>query len=253
MLQEILTLNAFGFLLIFARVGTAVALLPGISAAYVNTRIRLLLALAITFVLAPVLAQSLPGLPATPAGLGLLLVGEVVIGVFLGSITRIMVATLQIAGSVIALVSSMANAFIQDPIVEQQSSTVSGFLSTMGVLLIFATDLHHMMFRAVVDSYTLFIPGQTFSIGDMSQMIARTVADSFALGLQLASPLVVTGFTYYLGLGLLARLMPQMPVFFVGLPIQLVIQISVFMITVTGMLLVFLGRFAERMGGFLAP
>ena len=87
----------------------------------------------------------------------------------------------------------------------------------------------------------------------MAMLIARHVSDSFALGLQLASPLVITGFTYYLGLGLLTRLMPQMPVFFVGLPIQIVVQISVLSITLSGIMLVFLSRFGEGIGAFLAP
>jgi flagellar biosynthetic protein FliR len=87
----------------------------------------------------------------------------------------------------------------------------------------------------------------------MALLVARHVSDSFALGLQLASPLVVTGFTYYLGLGLLTRLMPQMPVFFVGLPIQIVVQISVLFLTLSGIMLVFLSRFGEGLGAFLAP
>ena len=252
-MHEFLALNIFGFLLIFARIGVAMSLLPGFSAAYVNIRLRLLFALAISFILAPVLASRLPGLPATPAGLGLLVLGEMIIGAFLGTVARIIVAALQVAGTVIALVSSMANALIQDPIVNQQTSTISGFLSTVGVMLIFVTDMHHMMLRAVFDSYTLFLPGNALTIGDMAMLIARHVSDSFALGLQLASPLVITGFTYYLGLGLLTRLMPQMPVFFVGLPIQIVVQISVLSITLSGIMLVFLSRFGEGIGAFLAP
>ena len=252
-MQEILALNVFGFFLIFARIGVAMSLLPGFSAAYVNIRVRLLLALAISFILAPVLASRLPGLPETPVGLGLLVLGEVIIGAFLGTVARIIVAALQIAGTIISLVSSLANALVQDPIVNQQTSTISGFLSTVGVLLIFVTDMHHMMLRAVFDSYTLFLPGNALSMGDMAMVIARHVADSFALGLQLASPLVVTGFTYYLGLGLLTRLMPQMPVFFVGLPIQIVVQLSVLLLTLSGMMLVFLSRFGDGIGAFLAP
>jgi Flagellar biosynthesis pathway, component FliR len=89
------------------------------------------------------------------------------------------------------------------------------------VLLILATDLHHLMFRAVVDSYELFRPGQSLPVSDMSNLLATTLAASFRLGLQLAAPLVVFGLVFYGGLGVLARLMPQMPVFFVALPVQL--------------------------------
>ena len=194
-------------------------LMPGFSASFVSARVRLLFALAISFVLTPVLAESLPGLPASVSGLFLLLAAETLIGAFLGGLTRILVSMLQTAGTVIAYVSSMANALIQDPIAEQQSSTIAGFLGNVGVLMLFVTDMHHLMLNALVDSYSLFQPGQPLVMGDFSEMMARRVADSFALGVQLAAPLVITGFTYYVGLGLLGRLMPTMPVFFVGLPI----------------------------------
>ena len=253
MLQAFLTLNVFGFFLIFSRVGTTFLLLPGFSAGFVSPRMRLVFALAVTFVVAPVLAASLPGLPETPAGLGLLVIGEVVIGAFLGTIGRILMGALQTAGTLISYMSSMANAFIQDPIAEQQSSLFAGFLGTTGVVLIFVTNTHHVMLGAVVDSYSLFLPGQPIDMGDMGLILARRVAESFALGVQLASPFIVTGLTYYLGLGLLGRLMPALPVFFVGLPIQIAIQISVFALTISGIMMVFLSRFEEGFSVFLVP
>ncbi|MDP6602673.1 MAG: flagellar biosynthetic protein FliR [Rhodospirillales bacterium] len=253
MLQQLLTLNLFGFFLVFARIGTAFVLLPGFSAGYVAPRMRLLMALAVSLVVTPVVAGMLPGLPATPAELSLMLLAEMTIGAFFGLMARFVVAALQVTGTIISLVSSMANAFIQDPLADQQSSVIAGFLSTLGVLLLFVTDLHHLMLRAVVDSYSLFTPGEPLMMGDMTQMVARRVADAFALGLQLASPLVVTGFAYYLGLGLLTRLMPQMPVFFVGLPIQVTIQISVLALALSGIMIVFLTRFQEGLTGFLVP
>ncbi len=253
MLKELLTLNIFGFFLIFARVGTAVTVMPGFSAPYVNMRARLAIALAISFVLGPVLAQQLPGLPATAVGLGVLLAGEMIIGAFLGTLALILIGALHTTGTIIAYVSSMANAFIQDPIAQQQSSLISGFLSTLGILLVFITDMHHLMLAAVIDSYTLFVPGQGLAFGNIAEVIGRRVMDSFALGVQLAAPLIITGFVYYLGLGLLSRLMPAMQVFFIGLPVQIAIQISVFTLTLSTMMLVFLSRFEEGYEVFLAP
>ena len=253
MLQQLLTLNLFGFFLVFARIGTTFVLLPGFSVSYVSPRMRVLMALAVSLVVTPVVAGKLPGLPATPAELALMLLAEMTVGAFFGLMARFLVAALQVTGTIVSLVSSMANAFIQDPLADQQSSVIAGFLSTLGVLLLFVTDLHHLMLRAVVDSYSLFTPGESLLMGDMTQMVARRVADAFALGLQLASPLVVTGFAYYLGLGLLTRLMPQMPVFFVGLPIQVTIQISVLALALSGMMIVFLTRFQEGLTGSLVP
>ena len=134
-------------------------LLPGFSANYVNVRTRVLVALVISFVLTPVLEGALPELPSSVAALGVLVLSEIVIGVFFGTLSRIFMGALQTAGTLISYYSSLSNAFIQDPIVEQQSSIIASFLSTLGLLLVFVTDTHHLMIRAMIDTYSLFIPG----------------------------------------------------------------------------------------------
>ncbi|MBK8210311.1 MAG: flagellar biosynthetic protein FliR [Rhodospirillales bacterium] len=148
--------EVFAVFVVFVRVGTAIAFLPGFSAVYVPMRLRLLLALLISLLVTPTLANVLPAMPRTPAALGLLLLAEATIGLFLGCTARIFFAALQIAGSYIALLASFANALVQDPIVDQQSSTIAGFFTTLGVVVLFAADLHHLMLRALVDSYAVF-------------------------------------------------------------------------------------------------
>ncbi len=253
MLEEILTLNIFGFFLIFTRIGTAMALMPGFSSGFVPARMRLGVALAISFVLAPVLIGGLPVRPPTIAGMGILIVGEVLIGAFLGTIARILISALQTAGTIIAYMSSMANALDQDPIAEQQSSTVAGFLLIMGVVLIFVADMHHMMIIAIADSYTMLEPGRGLPMEDILLVVARRVADSFALGLRLAAPMVIVGLTYYMGLGLLGRLMPQLQVFFFGLPFQIGVQIWVLSVVLSGIMMAFLQHFGEGFQGFILP
>ena len=251
MLEELLSLNLFGFFLIFARIGSAFALMPGFSASYVPVRMRLGLALAVSFVMAPVLIGDLPVRPPAISAMGLLIAGEVLIGAFIGTFAMILLTALQTAGTVIAYVSSMANALIRDPISEQQSSTVAGFLLTLGIVMVFAADLHHLMITAIADSYSLIIPGQALPMGDIANVIGRRVADSFALGLKLAAPFVIVGMTYYIGLGFLGRLMPQLQVFFFGLPFQIGIQIWVLAITITGLMMAFLQSFAEAYRNFI--
>ncbi len=253
MLNELLTLNIFGFFLIFARVGTVIMLMPGFSAVYVNTRIRLALALSICLLLAPFLMPLLPKIPATPAGLVLMVAGEVFIGLFLGAMARIVVGSLQTAGTLIATYSSLTNALIQDAIAEQQSSVISGFLSILGVMLIFAANLHHLMLETVVDSYAVFVPGAFQGFGDFALMIARGVADSFALGLQLASPFLIIALVYYVGLGLLGRLMPALPLFFFMMPIQITVQFMVLMAALSGMMMIFLRHFQDTLLMFANP
>ena len=95
----------------------------------------------------------------------------------------------------------------------------------------------------------MFDPGAPPPLDDFCSFIARTVADSFALGVQLAAPFLIVSLVYNVGMGLLGRLMPQLQVFFFGLPLQVGLQLWVMMLTITGMMLVFLAQFAGAIAG----
>lgn len=240
--------GVFAFFLLFARVGALFAFLPGFSSAYVPPRVRLVLALAVTLVLTPVLAAGAPSQPPTPVGLALLTLGEAAIGVFLGVMARVALAAMHVAGTFAAYFSSLASALVQDPITDQQTATIAGFLSTLGLVLIFLTGLDHLMLAAVRESYRLFPIGQPPPLADLSSLLTREIGHSFAIGLQLSAPFLVMGLVYNVGLGLLSRLMPQLPVFFFGLPIQIGLQIWLLMLSISGIVLVFLDYFSQAVG-----
>ncbi len=251
MLAEFLQLNLFAFFLVFFRIGMIMLLLPGFSAAYVSARMRLIVALAITLMLTPLLVDILPVMPDSATALTLLILGEVVVGSAIGLTIRVLLGALQTAGMLLALVSSLSNALIMDPIAEQQSSLLSSFLGTLGVVLIFVMDLHHLMIRAAVESYTLFQPGQPLPIGDFSNLLARRVADSFRLGVQMASPFVVVSIVFNSGMGILGRLMPALPIFFFAMPLLIMIQLLLLAATLSTILMYFLERFEDGMFVFL--
>lgn len=253
MLDQILSLNIFGFFLIFARIGTAMMLMPGFSATYVSTWIRLGIALGLSFVVAPVLMPVMPVEPDAGAETFLLVLNEVVIGAFFGLVSRIAVAALQTAGTIISMVSSMANALVQDAVAEAQSSIVSSFLTTTGVLMVFVTDMHHLMISALIESYALFVPAIRPSIGDMALMLAQNATDSFALGMQLAGPSLLVGMVYYALLGVFGRLMPVLPVFFFAMPIQIIAQIALLMVILSSIMMVFMAHFQGVFINFLNP
>ena len=165
---------------------------------------------------------------------------------------RMFLAALTTAGMLIGYMSSMANALTSDPSAAQQGSIAGSFLTIVALVTIMTLDLHHMLLMAVVDSYKLFVPGQVPPISDFSEMITRTVAETFALSFQIAAPFVVVGLIFYLGLGLLGRLMPQMQVFFVAMPLQIIFGLSVLFIALPVTLRWFIGSFEEKMLPFVA-
>jgi len=253
MLGDLLQINIYAFLLVFARVGAVIVFLPGFNATYVNIKSRLTMALGLALIITPFLMSGLPILPAAPVALLLLILGEIVIGSVIGITTRVLLGALQTAGTLISLFASMANAMIRDPIAEQQSSLLASFLGTLAVIVIFAADMHHLMIRSIVESYSLFIPGEPLPYGDFSELMARRVADSFILGVQLAAPFIVSAMVYYIGLGILGRLMQTLPVFFVVMPLQIAGQIALLMASLSTIMMYFLSRFEEGVIVFLEP
>lgn len=251
MLSQLINLNLFAFLLIFARLGVAFSVMPGFGSQQVPLPIRLTFALLVTLVVTPVLQPILPLEPATTSALALLITSEVLTGAFLGMIPRIFLGALQTAGTFMAMLASMANAFVMDPVAEQQSSILATFLSTVAITLIFVTNTHHLMLTAIVDSYSIFVPAEGIIVADISEYFARKVADSFRIGVQISSPLIVAGLAYYVGLGIMGRLMPQLPVFFFGMPIQIALQFSLFMLSLSTMMLVFLRFFTDNLLNFV--
>jgi flagellar biosynthetic protein FliR len=252
-LAQFLPANAFAVLLVFSRVGSALMLLPGFGDLYVPQRWRLLLAMALSLILAAVLAPGLPALPRDPAQLTYLLFSETIVGLFLGTIARLLLVALETAGSIVSMQLGLSSAQVFNPTLQQTTALTGTLMVTLGVLIIFLTDTHHLMLRAVVDSYDLFRPGRLPAVEDLSQAVTRVVAVSFRLGLELAAPFVVAGTIFFAAMGLLARLMPQLQVFFIVVPLQIAGGLALFGLTLAAVMHWFLDDFTLLFGQLLTP
>ena len=254
-MQELLTnligTSLFAWLLIFTRLGAAFMFMPGFGDMFVNPRVRLLLALAISLVLVPVLGPTLPKMPEQVIMLTFMLMGEVFFGAFIGLVARLILSTVEAAGMIIAMQISLSNASVFNPAMAAQSSLVGALLGVMAIVLLFATDMHHLMLMAVVDSYTLFVPGTLPNFGDFADTYGRLLAQSFLVATQMAAPFIVLGLIFYLGLGLLSRLMPQLQIFFVAIPLQIYVGIMLLGMMISGMMLMWLSYAQSTLGGFL--
>ncbi len=109
--------------------------------------------------------------------------------------------------------------------------------------LIFAGDLHHLFLGAIVRSYTLFPPAGALSVGDAASVALRAVASSFALGIQLAAPVIVFSLVFNIASGLVGRVMPQFQIFFAATPLSLLFGLSIFTLALGGAMMVWLQRY----------
>lgn len=246
-----LTGNIFAWLLIFTRVGTAFVTLPGVGEAFVAPRVRLLLALFMSLILVPVVGPHLPAMPADVSKLLLLIVGEAFYGGFIGLVARLIIVAVETAGMIIAMQISLSNASVFNPAMSSQSSLVSALLGMLALTLMFATDMHHLMLLAVADSYTVFQPGTVPVYGDFADTYGKLMDESFRMGAQLSAPFIVLGLVFYLGLGLLSRLMPQLQIFFVAIPAQIYLGMALMALFLSTLSLVWLTYAQSTLQGFL--
>jgi flagellar biosynthetic protein FliR len=243
---------AAAYLLTFARIGTMVMLLPGIGELSVPVRVRLTIALVLTAILLP-LHEKAYTVNLQALGPVLVLLGqEMLVGAVLGLTARLAISALQVAGSVVAQQLGLGFVTAVDPTQNQQGVIVGNFLTVLGITLIFATDLHHLVIAALNDSYNIFKPGEVPLVGDMAQHVTRIVTTAFRIGIQLSAPFLVFGLLFNLGLGVLSRLMPQMQVFFIGLPLSILLGFLLLILVIGAMMGTFVGYMQSVLGSLAA-
>jgi len=238
---------AAAFMLVFARIGAMVMLMPGFGETNIPVRIKLSIALLLTLIMLPLHRQAYQIDMQSLTSLLVLMLQEIFIGVVLGATARVALGALQTAGAVIAQQMGLGFVTSVDPTQGQQGVLIGNFLTLLGVTLLFATDSHHLVIAALNDSYKIFAPGEMMASGDVASLATRAFAAAFKIGLQLSAPFLVFGLVFNIGLGVLARLMPQMQVYFVGAPLSILAGFLILAAVLAAMMGTFLDYFVGVM------
>jgi flagellar biosynthesis protein FliR len=240
---SLLPVLAAAFMLMFARVGSMVMLLPGLGESNIPVRIKLGIALLLTLILLPLhrAAYQIDLQSINP--LLVMMIHEIIVGVVLGATARVTLSALQVGGSVIAQQMGLGFVTSVDPTQGQQGVLIGNFLTMLGITLLFATDSHYLVIAALNDSYNIFSPADLTPSGDIAALATRAFAAAFKLGMQLSAPFLVFGLVFNVGLGVLARLMPQMQVYFVGVPLSILAGFLIFSLVLVAMMGTFLNYF----------
>jgi flagellar biosynthetic protein FliR len=195
-------------LLVFARVATVVTVLPPFSTHAVPKRLRMLLSLAVTALLLPVIPAS-----AAPAGLALLgagVVREVAVGLLAAATVRAAMAGVQIAAEIASAQAGFGVAALLDPVLPSTEGPIATLSSVLATAAFVSAGLHGRCLVALSDSFFLCPPGSAFPGG---QGLFAAASASFSLGVQLAGPVIAVVFVLNSCVAMLARLAPRMNAF----------------------------------------
>ena len=254
-LEQLVPAVVWTFFLVFCRMAAAVGFLPGFGDAYVNVRARLVVAAAISAAVTPVI-QADYGVPAEPQNvlrMFALMFDEIFIGSFLGLMARVLLASLETGGAIIAMQTSLASAITFNPGQTSPETLPASLLSAMAVVLIFVTGIDHILIRSIVDSYAAFPAGGVPPFADLSNAMAHLVARGFLISVELAAPFLIIGTVFHVAQGLISKIMPQLQVFYIGLPLQVLGGLVIIGLTLPPLLYWFLGQYVDVLTSITHP
>lgn len=214
-------------------------LLPGFGQNGIPTRVRLAFALLLTLLMVPLV--DVPALASVlwPFGALTIMLKEVLIGLFIGLTVRMVLMATSIAGSTISNQMGLGLAQSVDPTQGIQGALFANFLGVLALTLVFVTDLHHLVIAAIHDSYILFAPGAIPSSGDMAMAAMMSMSEAFSIGVQMSAPFLVFGLIFYVGIGVLSRLMPQIQIFFIAMPASILLGFVLLAVLLSTMMTVY--------------
>ncbi len=202
-------------MLVFLRVGAAMAMLPAFGERVVPQRVRLVLALAFTAIVLPAVADRLTGLDLSAFALRWIWT-ETAAGLVLGFGLRLLVMALQIAGTMAAQATSLAQLYAGASAEPQPA--MSHLFTMAGLALAVTAGLHVQLARFLILSYDLLPAGRLVAASEATGWSVARTAHAFGLAFTLAAPFVIAATLYNMALGAINRAMPQLMVVFVGAP-----------------------------------
>lgn len=209
--------------LVFCRIGGCLMLMPGFSSPRIPVNVRIFIAVAVTLALAPILVPSIAGElgDLQPGIMAQLIVSETLVGGVIGIMGRMFMLALQFMG--VAAASFIGFSGMADPPVEdtEPSPAVGTMFTLTATVLVFLTGLHVEIFKALAASYGVLKVTDLFDVRFALSKVADSASDSFTLVAQLVSPFLVFSLIINFLFGVLNKLTPQIPVYFISFPFVL--------------------------------
>lgn len=209
--------------LIFLRISGMIWLLPVFDGKSVPVLFKAGLCLAMSLLLLPVLRPVLPPVEGMTLAFGLGAAGELLAGMVIGFSVRLLFAGIQLAGQLAGFQMGIGIANVFDPVTSSQVSVIGQFNNLLAMVIFLATNAHHLFLRAVAESFRLVPPLGAHYSGAAAWTVLDLAGRMFVIAVQVGAPVIVVLMLVSVALGIMARTVPQMNVFFVAAPVNVVV------------------------------
>ena len=234
----------------FCRIGGCIMMMPGFSAARVPLQVRLFIAVAISMAILPVMWTDIyPEVTGKGHTYIYLVAAETVVGVIIGLVARYYVLGLQFAGTAITMLIGFNPPPAADVLEDTMENQLTSMISFAGLLLLFMLDFHHVMIEAIAQSYRVMPIGTGFDPQGMLITLTNSLGQTFMVMLRLASPFLIYGLLFNVAIGMVNKLAPQIPIYFISQPYLIMGGLFLLYLGIAAMLHLFADGFAPVMQG----
>ena len=234
----------------FCRIGGCIMMMPGFSAARVPLQVRLFIAVAISMAILPVMWTDIyPEVTGKGHTYIYLVAAETVVGVIIGLVARYYVLGLQFAGTAITMLIGFNPPPAADVLEDTTENQLTSMISFAGLLLLFMLDFHHVMIEAIAQSYRVMPIGTGFDPQGMLITLTNSLGQTFMVMLRLASPFLIYGLLFNVAIGIVNKLAPQIPIYFISQPYLIMGGLFLLYLGIAAMLHLFADGFAPVMQG----
>lgn len=214
----------FGFFQVFARC-TAMLLASPFYGNGVPVNARIATGMVVSAGLTPVLLPHLASVPEDLFGLLAILFREVIVGIMIGTVLKLLAQAFEMGGSLLDLQTGLSMAQLFDPISGSAASIISRFKYMLAVVLLLCLDAHHLMFSAFLDTYSVPLKLSAESMPQIIENGFLFIGKICLLSLQIAAPVAAVTVIIDAATGLVNKAVPQMQGFLVSLPAKIAVSL----------------------------
>ncbi len=212
-----------GFLLVFGRISGLFLSAPIFSSKQIPATVKVLIISMFALTLSCYIPIQYHAAVDTPGKFAAAMAMEIFVGYTMGFVVYLAFAAIQLAGQIMDMQLGFAIVNVVDPLSGTQIPLMGNLTQTLALLLYLAINGHHYLIQAVVKSYQVIPVLGTQLSGDFYDLIVKISVLMFVVAVKIAAPILFVTITTDIAMGYIARTVPQMNVFIIGLPLKILV------------------------------
>ena len=234
-----LLLNGFDiFLLVFVRMTGLFVVAPIFGRRNIPTYFKIGFSFFMALILINTMTLQAPDYDENILSYVALVAKEFIVGLTIGFVAYLAFTAIYVAGEIIDMQIGFGVVNVIDPMSNIQVPISSNLYFIISMLVLMALNGHHVLIRALYDSFTTIPLGSAVFDAGLTDLLIGMFSNIFFIGFKIAAPVVAAVLITDVALGTISRMVPQLNVFVIGMPLKIIVGLLVMLVTIPMFMLV---------------